>query len=235
MPLRSCFRCPHRDAPTEECIECARREQAADAANRNFDPIDRREGIVSLDELREAGYEYTPTTDKSPAELVADAEEEIDRREGEADAGSAGLLSETAAGMLMDFLMRFLSLSHREMFVIGSRFRSLKTPDGSPTLTEIARSLGTSKQEVKEIMCNAVAKVPQLETLFRGVSLTLRPAQRAVRDRGGADPERVRTDSRRELYRQGFLAPAFAPEKPKKKRKPKPRRRKGERLLPGFR
>ena len=234
MPLRSCTRCPHRDHPTEDCIECARREQAADAANRNFDPIDRREGIVSLDELREAGYEYTPTTDKSPAELVADAEEEIDRREGEAEAGAAGLLSEGAAGMLMDFLMRFLSLMPREMFVIGARFRSLHTPDGSPTITEIARSLGTSKQEVKEIMCNAVAKVPQLETLFRGVSLNLRPAQKRVRANGGSDPARVRTDQRRDLYRQGFLSPALAPEKPRQRRKPKPGRAGGSGMLPGF-
>ena len=232
MPLRSCTRCPHRDHPTEACIECARREQAADAANPNFDPIDRREGVVSLDDLREAGYEYHPPTDRSPAELLMEAEAEIDRREGGAEAGASGLLSPDAAGMLMDFFARFLSLSPREMYVVGARFRSLHSIDGTPTLSDIARALGTSKQEVKEIMCNSVSKVPQIETLFKSVSLNLRPIQAARRDRGGSDPATVRTDKRRELYRQGFLAPALAPARKRRGRRKSAGGKTG--LLPGF-
>ena len=69
------------------------------------------------------------------------------------------------------------------------RFESLRTPDGSPSYAQIGAEVAArtaapealSKQEVKEILTNAVSKAPALDTLFPG--LAQRPAQR-LRSKG---------------------------------------------------
>lgn len=188
--MPQCHKCPHDGHPTDACIECARREERREAFGSDLSD----ERAASLDALAESGID--PAAWQPSPEALADADE----REGQAEC-AAGL----DPGLLLDFLCQFLSLSPREMFVVGSRFRALRHPRGTPTTTGIARALGTSKQEVKDIMCACVAKCPSIAAIFAGVSMNFRPPQRRAIKKGGASRSAqsrgLRLD-RRDLYRQ---------------------------------
>lgn len=174
--MPDCHKCPRNGQPDERCLDCARHDIATETSFQRS-----KHNTVSRDGLAEDGYDPAKVT-ITPAMLAA-----ADEREGE-DEG-IGDLPPGAIAPLLDFLHQLLRLDFREWLVVGLRFESLRTPDGSPSYAQIGAEVAArtaapealSKQEVKEILANAVSKTPALDALFPG--LAQRRAQQA-RGRG---------------------------------------------------
>lgn len=158
-----CHRCQWNGKPAEvrqkHCPKCA-------SLNPDIPLNNHGRNFVGYGEILNTRYE--PRTVEAP----------FDEEEGVETVALKGISPEAAA-VFCDFMHRFLTLSPREMRVVALRFDSLRGTDGIQTIADIGGAIGESRQEVKDIFCNIVSKIPQIIALFAGVSLTLRKSQKA--------------------------------------------------------
>lgn len=145
--MPECHKCEFNGKANDACLTCVGASEHAYNKGRSH---------VCIDNI--TGTDYEPRTFD-----ICISDSKKDNTTSELNNDGAG---ESNRSVIHDVLHRFLTLTPRQLLVVGMKYQALRTENGRPNFRDIGKELGITKQASRKLFLTAIDDFPELGAMF---------------------------------------------------------------------